>query len=236
MPRVLGEIAALGAVLIEWVPGRRLGAGAVLGPDELRATAGALAAFHQLSPPAGVPAFGRGDELAVLRRWCAALERVRPRKAAAARRLLDALASAAQRIDPRPAALLHRDFYEKQLVWSERCTTILDLDTLATGEAELDVGNLISHAALYQMCRRRAPVSMAELSAICDAVLRAYRQAGGVADEAAVRWYAASSLARGGALHGLRTRTRRVSPWMWALSEALLTSAAASRRPLAAAR
>ncbi len=229
VPRVLGEIPALNAVLIEWVEGRRLGAGATLGAGELHATAAALATFHQLEAPAGVPAFDRSRELTVLERWLDVLERVRPRKAARGRQLLEALAVASGPIDPQPPVLLHRDFYEKQLVWSEGCTTILDLDTLATGEAALDVGNLIAHAALYQMTRRRAPVTVADLHALADAVLRAYRSAGGHVADDAVWWYAASSLARGGALHGLRTLTRRVSPWLWDASEAVLKQLRASR-------
>ncbi len=234
VPRVMGEIPGLHAVVIEWVEGRRLGAGATLGAGELRATAEALATFHQLDPPAGVPAFDRSRELAVLERWLHVLERVRPRERALGRGLLEALAAASEQIDVQPPVLLHRDFYEKQLVWSEGRTTILDLDTLATGEAALDVGNLIAHAALYQMTHRRALLSMAELRELARAILRAYRGAGGVVCEPAVWWYAASSLARGGALHGLRTLTRRVSPWMWALSAALLEQIQASRRTLTA--
>lgn len=56
----------------------------------------------------------------------------------------------AQLVDgqPSPTALLHRDLHDKQLLWDGTHLGILDLDTAAWGEPELDLGNLIAHLEL----------------------------------------------------------------------------------------
>ncbi|WP_421084521.1 phosphotransferase [Rothia nasimurium] len=56
----------------------------------------------------------------------------------------------AQLVDgqPSPTALLHRDLHDKQLLWDGANLGILDLDTAAWGEPELDLGNLLAHLEL----------------------------------------------------------------------------------------
>ncbi|MFQ5740172.1 MAG: hypothetical protein ACE5JX_14290 [Acidobacteriota bacterium] len=50
----------------------------------------------------------------------------------------------------RPSSLVpvHRDFYDKQLLIDEERTTLIDLDTLAFGYAEIDIANFIAHLHL----------------------------------------------------------------------------------------
>jgi len=49
---------------------------------------------------------------------------------------------------PGSDALVHRDFYEKQVVMSDSVTTLLDLDTACRGHAEIDLGNFCAHLRL----------------------------------------------------------------------------------------
>lgn len=51
---------------------------------------------------------------------------------------------------PSPSRLLHRDLHDKQLLWDGQQLALLDLDTAALGEAELDLGNLLAHLELRQ--------------------------------------------------------------------------------------
>lgn len=47
---------------------------------------------------------------------------------------------------------IHRDFYDKQVIYSEDRTTIVDIDNLVAGDPALDFGNFIAHLylRLYQ--------------------------------------------------------------------------------------
>lgn len=51
---------------------------------------------------------------------------------------------------PSPSRLLHRDLHDKQLLWDGQQLALLDLDTAALGETELDLGNLLAHLELRQ--------------------------------------------------------------------------------------
>lgn len=52
---------------------------------------------------------------------------------------------------PDPAVLLHRDLHDKQLLWDGVHLGVLDVDTAATGEAALDLGNLLVHIELRRV-------------------------------------------------------------------------------------
>lgn len=112
------------------------------------------------------------DEVAVLVRWLAAAGE----HGALGR--LDALRRAVERVcaelvaSADPPALLHRDLHDGQLLWDGRELGVLDLDTVARGEAALDVGNLLAHAELGRLtgalgapAHRRVRGHLAELAA-----------------------------------------------------------------------
>jgi hypothetical protein len=110
-------------------------------PQRTAAAGRAAAALHAAAVPAGTPVHGAAQETGVLERWPALLTphapalagRVAARAAPVPRALLNAPATA-----PVP---LHRDLHDGQiLVDANGDVALLDLDTLAAGEAALDVG------------------------------------------------------------------------------------------------
>jgi streptomycin 6-kinase len=126
---------------------------------DLARTAGrATAALHAAAVPARTPVHGAARETGVLERWLALLTphapalagRVTARAAPVAHALLDVSAAV-----PVP---LHRDLHDGQiLVDASGAVALLDLDTLAAGEAALDVANLLVHLELAALQGRCTP-------------------------------------------------------------------------------
>lgn len=117
----------------------------------------ALKALHHASPPPHIATHSAGDEIGVLHRWLDRLEAFMPplgsqiRGAAAG--IFEALSST-----PSPSVLLHRDFYDKQVFSdAEGYIGLLDFDTLATGEAALDLANALVHFELRALQGRCPP-------------------------------------------------------------------------------
>lgn len=109
---------------------------------------------------AGLPEHTGAHEAGVLHRWL-----VRTR-AAGALDVLDAVggqgriersverACAALDEDRGPAVAAHRDLHDGQLLWDGCDLFLIDLDTAATAEAALDLGNLAAHADLARVTGR----------------------------------------------------------------------------------
>ena len=113
-------------------------------PEVSRAVGRALREIHAAQIAPGVPAHDAAAECRVLARWV--------RHARAYGLVGDSDAQACEAIsetlgrDPMPACLIHRDFHERQVLISPGGRVgILDFDTLALGEAALDLGNALAH-------------------------------------------------------------------------------------------
>lgn len=159
---------ALGLVVLPTLPGTSLSQRMAEGGLRAgaRAAGRAVAALHAAAVPAGTPVHGAAQETGVLERWLALLTahapalagRVAARAAPVPRALLDAPATA-----PVP---LHRDLHDGQiLVDTSGDVALLDLDTLAAGEAPLDVANLLVHFELAALQGRCAPERAAAAAA-----------------------------------------------------------------------
>jgi aminoglycoside phosphotransferase (APT) family kinase protein len=127
----------------------------LLGSDRMvQAASGAgkvLHRLHQLPPPAVAGTHTAVDEVNVLNRWLDRLAIVAPalfQRAGEKRAAVFAgLASGSS-----PAVLLHRDFYDKQIFFApDGGLGLLDFDTLAIGEAALDLANALVHWELRSL-------------------------------------------------------------------------------------
>lgn len=104
--------------------------------------------------PTDLPVHGPLQEANVLERW---LGHVRDHGA------LDGVGALDAQVE-RTCALLvqdggtlvasHRDLHDKQLLWDGEDLGVLDLDTAASAEAALDLGNLVAHADLMELTGR----------------------------------------------------------------------------------
>lgn len=95
-----------------------------------------------------VPEFTAADEAATLRGWMAKAKEfdVLPDIEAVSESVIERLYEA-----PDVPVLLHRDLYDKQLMWDGTTLSLLDLDTAARGEGALDIGNVLAHVHLRRM-------------------------------------------------------------------------------------
>lgn len=95
-----------------------------------------------------VPAFTAADEAATLRDWMAKARQFGrlPDIEAESESVIERLHQASD-----PSVLLHRDLYDKQLMWDGTTLSVLDLDTAARGEGALDIGNVLAHVYLRRM-------------------------------------------------------------------------------------
>ncbi|CAN5359699.1 hypothetical protein BH20ACT9_BH20ACT9_00700 [soil metagenome] len=76
---------------------------------------------------------------------------------------------------PGPPVMVHRDFYDKQaFVGNDGRVELLDFDTLARGEAALDVANALAHVELRVLQARLARPAADRVAA---AFLEGYRPA-----------------------------------------------------------
>lgn len=138
------------------------------------------------------------DEAQVLMSWSRAVSRYIEdtiSTARAARRL-------SERLKSLPAARLrvsHRDFHDKQLLWSPQQPGLLDVDTACLADPAVDLGNLRAHAQL----RQRQDVWNAQQAAVVVDHIDHTAQAVGVSEEN-LATYEQAALLRLGCVYAVR--------------------------------
>ncbi len=119
-----------------------------------RSAGKALRELHHTAVSDSLPRHRPSDEICVLRKWLSNLRTVRPEYNSQCLDQLDRIASGLN-TDHSPYVLLHRDYYDKQVIASEDGNVgLLDLDTIAIGEAALDLANALVHMELRVLQRR----------------------------------------------------------------------------------
>lgn len=177
----------------------------------------ALTAMHRLSL-SGLPQFTIADEIAIVQQWQHVMCRLRPMLAQVAQPMVEAAARIAESIDARQCCVVHRDFYDRQVLTDGRHLAVCDLDTLATGPAAVDLGNFAAHDILNGLIASRRP----SIDSTLTPIIEAYRRFSPSMDARAVAFFCATSLLRVGAVHALRTATRRFTKPLWQRAAKLL--------------
>lgn len=150
VPEVLEVDESRGVVMFAVLPGVRLHELLDAGErfiDSARAVGEALRWFHAEAPSAA-QGHDAQAEIRVLQKSLGHLKAYGPTLYS---QLRDAPAGVLETLakDASPWTLIHGDFYDKQAVLDpEGGVGILDLDTIAVGEAALDVGNMLAHLEL----------------------------------------------------------------------------------------
>lgn len=221
VPRVVARWNDLNMVVFE---GLRRAADDAAGDARIVAAARVLAALHRIGPGDLKP-FAAGDEAAVVQRWldlAEGLERSTP----GMRRLGLWVRRTASRLPSAERRFIHRDFYDAQVLPVEGGWAVLDLDTAAAGDCELDIGNYLAHV-IWTAVSSGAPDS--DWQSAVQAFLPAYTQAAGSRrrgaaarpDERRLRFYLVSSLLRVGVIHALRSNGRAAAPRLLRIAEEL---------------
>ncbi|OWY66916.1 hypothetical protein B7486_34265 [cyanobacterium TDX16] len=214
IPRVLTVWRDWNMVVFEGVVSPQSHEGQSVGPTQLaRAAGNVLATLHDLSP-ATLSTFTPSDELVATARWVE-LGSHAGRLDARAKRIWIELRKWRHRLPPASGSLIHRDFYDSQLLPTRQGWAIVDFDTAARGDREQDVGNFIGHL-IWDSVRVGRPRATWAKAAACflesyekhQSARKRVRQFA-IVDAARVRFYLVSSLLRVGIIHGLRTGTRR---------------------------
>jgi len=122
---------------------------------------------------------------------------------------LSALREGAPGDDPGRPSLVHRDFYDKQILVTPARIGLLDLDTVCLGDPEIDVANFCAHLRLRSLQKYSSCASAVPLAA---AFLAAYAACQPRTDVSRVRWYLASTLLRLACLYSLRPAWRALAP------------------------
>jgi len=116
---------------------------------------------------------------------------------------------------------VHRDFYDKQVLYSESRATLLDCEGMTGGDAALDIGNFLAHLKLRAM---QSPENGSALASAATAFEENYGynkfEMGG-----RVGWWQAASAIRLACLYSLRPRWRNLPPHL--LDEAIRSLAKA---------
>jgi len=155
VPRLLDFDAPRGIVSLAGLPGQPLRDLLAAGDPApaARAVGRALRALHETSTR-DLPNHDACDEVTVLERWGRLLRS--HAVAAPATRLADRVAAATEGVTARlleqpagPTVALHRDLHDGQTLIGRRGGVgLIDFDTLAAGEAALDLGNVLAHLVL----------------------------------------------------------------------------------------
>jgi len=199
VPRIVRRIPELNMTVSQRVPP----AGRPASAEQRAAGASrVLAALHSMTAPPEC-AFTPADELRALDRWLDLCRRLH-RFERAADEIRNWLERAAKRSIASRRTLIHRDFYDAQLLQTDSAWALVDFDTAASGDRELDIANYLAHLS-WRSIRANEPSSAA--TAAATAFLSSYRSHAGHVQLCLDRlaFYLASSMLRVATIHSLRT-------------------------------
>jgi hypothetical protein len=173
--------------------------------EEAAAAARALGVFHGIDCVVPDRPYTIRDEEELVREWVAFTRELFP----ALRPALDVCTRMLTETTLPPSeqrAVLHRDFYDKQILCrSGRPPALIDLDTAAWGDHELDVANFSAHLALRAIQHGRRE----DYRALDAAFLGAYPMR---LEVARLDWYRRAALTRLACNYALRPRWRKIVP------------------------
>lgn len=167
LPRPLTENADLGLFLYAALPGRPLRLQGVGGFADIDATAQALQSLQLTTTDA--PLWSIEDEIALLNRWHARVERCFPDFAAALSWQVQKTCGDLADLPMCAPVTCHRDLHEGQILLYRGRTGLLDFDTLSRGDPAQDIGNLQAHIDLEALRKNRS------LAAYATALERLFR-------------------------------------------------------------
>ena len=150
VPEVLGTLPEFHVFLQEKVPGENLGA-LLAKPDSqeyMTKVAAALAKLHSSAVETG-RSHTLDDELEILEDRLEKASELLPAYKTRIGNVMLGCEVLANRLSVLPPHTLHRDFYQDQILISDKRLYLLDFDLMALGNPALDVGNFLAHLTEY---------------------------------------------------------------------------------------
>jgi aminoglycoside phosphotransferase (APT) family kinase protein len=156
----------------------------------------ALAKLHRC--PLEVPGrYSAKEEVELLEGWGAVVSQVHPGMKAAFAEAFAEVRDALEGCRSVEPTLVHRDFYEKQVLVDGTQAILIDFDTLCLADPAIDVGNFLAHLRLAGLQH------LGRVKRLEEAFLAAYRPMPSQDLQARVRAYTMSSLLRLACLYSL---------------------------------
>jgi tRNA A-37 threonylcarbamoyl transferase component Bud32 len=149
--------------------------------------------------------FGPSDECNLLASWAELFVELRPELAPLAMATITRVNCDLDACRYFQAALLHRDYHDKQIIIAGDRAGLIDFDTLCQGDPALDVGNFLAHVTLSALQEQR------DLSSLRAAFLGAYEAEAGPLAASHLRTYEKSALLRLAFIYGVSTSWRHLS-------------------------
>ncbi len=111
------------------------------------------------------------------------------------------------------ATPIHRDFYDKQVLIGAERTTLVDVDTLSSGDSALDVGNFLAHLVLRAGQHPEAKQTLREARQVFAEDYRAAAKSENAeAFWKRAGWWETAALLRLACLYSLRPRWKEQAP------------------------
>lgn len=151
IPDPLAYLAEWNTILMENAPGGALHdatGDALLGG--FAAAGRAIAKLHRC----GIEVEQRhsiADEIALLERWVDLVDEIHESMASATAAGMARVREELRAIDDPPASIVHRDFYDKQVLIDRDDTILIDFDTMAMSDPAIDIGNFLAHVELARL-------------------------------------------------------------------------------------
>lgn len=204
VPRILGSDPELGVTFMESAPGISLHflMERDIFIDACSAAGGMLRKLHKLNAD-GLKNHTKLDELGNLRKLLELIYYMYPELEDTFNKEFNRLSKNAG-ADYSENVFSHRDFFDKQILFSENRTTLLDCDNATAADPALDVGNFIAHMALRKL---QHPHCSDNISSGSEAFMNSY---GNFHEGFLTRttWWSQATRLRLAALYLLRPRWR----------------------------
>ncbi|MCH8253539.1 MAG: hypothetical protein IID36_13915 [Planctomycetes bacterium] len=214
-PRVLDVSEKHGLISTEGVAGQPCRPGARRG--DLEAAADVLATLHTTALRSTEFHTPR-DEINTTKRWSPLVAVFDEQRGERFARLIRRIDERLDEVDSTATVLLHRDYYGSQLLRDGETTWLTDLDTLATGHAEVDVGTMTAHVLLDMLASGHSTEAAFRETAAFTARYRAKADL----DPSRLAFYLSSALIRLGGLHLVRGCPGDVVDALWRSADACL--------------
>lgn len=178
--------------------------------DALRRVGAAISELHGLDAAIGERTHRVDNECELIATWVNLVSEIFPDLGVELTASLEKLLAERPTQTP-PNAIVHRDFYDKQIVLGEGPTTLLDMDTASRGDAELDIGNFVAHLFLRGVQKGE--------SERCKGWSRQFLESYPAAfDSSRARWYERSALLRLACYYAIRPHWKHIAAALTAAS------------------
>jgi hypothetical protein len=186
--------------------------------EDTRMAARLLAALHAIRIPIEKRHSAQG-EVETVQRWLAGLRITGRPESDRLCELSEAINDCAVTLPPACSTVVHRDYHRGQVLRRGDLAWLLDLDTLALGDGEVDLSTFAAHLVMDSTIEG---LGRREVMERLTLFLGSYVAGGGTIDDERLGFYMLCALSRLGALHLLRGQPRRVIDALWGLAEEVL--------------